>query len=133
MHAETAFGERAGAERAADGFGAFAAKVGQDIDGVLGGYQIVFRDSTNRATRPGTLSVALHRHGHTVKTATVNVTYHSLDMPMPTSTLTLASRGRAYYHQGPLLGMGGRWRVTVSISLPHRQQLQVRLTDLIAR
>ena len=100
---------------------------------LLGSYQIVFRDPVNRATRPGTLSVALYHQGHTVSAARVTVTYHSLDMPMPASTLTLVSRGRGYHHQGPILDMGGRWRITVFVSLSHGRQLQVRLTDLIAR
>jgi hypothetical protein len=99
----------------------------------LGGYQIVFRDPINRATRPGTLSVALRHHGHTVEAAGVKVAYHSLDMPMPASTLTLVSHGRGYQQQGPLLEMGGRWRITIAVSLPQGRQLQVTLTDLIAR
>lgn len=99
----------------------------------LGGYQIVFRDSVNRATRPGTLSVALHHGSHTLNKVRVQVTYRSLDMPMPARTLTLISRGRSYRHEGPLLGMGGRWQITVSVALSQGRQLQVRLSDLIAR
>jgi hypothetical protein len=99
----------------------------------LGGYQILFRDPVNRATHPSTLSVVLHHEGRTVRTARVEVTYHSMDMPMPARTLSLESRGHDYDHQGPLLEMGGRWRLTVFVSLPQGRQLQVRLTDLIAR
>jgi hypothetical protein len=99
----------------------------------LGGYQIVFRDAVNRATRPGSLSVSLRHQGRPPHEAQVMVTYHSLDMPMPNHRLTLAGGRGDYRHEGPLLGMGGRWRITVSVSLPQERQLQLRLTDLVSR
>jgi hypothetical protein len=100
----------------------------------LGGYRILFGDTHNRATRPGTVSIELLRRGQHVSGARVALTYHSLDMPMPTHTLSLHSHRQGHYNQqGPFLGMGGRWRITISIHPPQGQQLRLGLTDLIAR
>ena len=100
----------------------------------LGGYQLVFRDPVNRAAEPGAVSLELHRNGQRVENDQVIVTYRSLDMRMPNHTITLLSNGHGKYsHRGPNLGMGGRWRITVSISPRHGRTTLLSLTDLIPR
>jgi hypothetical protein len=100
----------------------------------LGGYGVLFRDPVNRATQPGAISVELHRSGRPVEHAQIVVTYRSLDMKMPGHTISLSSYGHGKYGQsGPSLGMGGRWRITISISPSHGRTVVVSLTDLITR
>ena len=98
------------------------------------GHRLVFRDSANRATRPGVILVDLRRHGRPLNRARVTVTYHSLDMNMPDQTLTLPSRGHGRYSRtGPRLSMGGRWRIHISAYPNTGPPLQLSLTDLIAQ
>jgi hypothetical protein len=100
----------------------------------LASYRILFNAPRNRATRPGTVSISLLRRGQPVQGADVALSYRSLDMPMPTHTLSLHSQSQGRYsHQGPFLGMGGRWRITISIHPPRGPELKLGLTDLIAR
>jgi hypothetical protein len=100
----------------------------------VGGYRVVFRDPVNRATRPGTVAVELHRRATPVEDARVTVTYGSLDMRMPTHSVNLRSRPQGRYsRRGPTLGMGGRWRITIVISPRRGPTLIVSLDDLIAR
>jgi hypothetical protein len=100
----------------------------------LAGYRILFRDPVNRATHPGAVSVELQHRGRPVEDAHVTVTYHSLDMGMPSHTLRLLphTQGR-YSRTAPTLSMGGRWRITISISRRRAPALLVSLTDLISR
>jgi hypothetical protein len=100
----------------------------------LAGYAILFHDTRNQATHPGLVSIGLRRRGQPLDSAKVRLTYHSLDMSMPTHTISLQphSQGR-YSHQGPFLGMGGRWRITIT-AIPRRGlTLELSLNDLIAR
>jgi hypothetical protein len=99
----------------------------------LARYNILFRDTRNRAGRPGIVTVELRRGGRGVDGSKIVVGYHSLDMHMPSHTITLAARGHGRYtHQGPVLAMGGRWRINVTV-LPHRgPELVLNLTDLIS-
>jgi hypothetical protein len=98
----------------------------------IGGDQLLFRDSVNRATHPGVISVELSRHGRPLNEARITLTYQSLDMNMPTHTLPLLGRGQGWYSRpGPLLGMGGRWRIRVSVLSPSGPALRLSLTDLI--
>jgi YtkA-like len=100
----------------------------------LAGYRVLFRDPVNRATHPGVVSVELQRRGRPVEDAQVTVTYRSLDMRMPSHTLSLLAHTQGRYSRtAPTLGMGGRWRITISISRGHAQALLVSLTDLISR
>jgi hypothetical protein len=97
------------------------------------GYRVRFREPVNRATHPGVVSVELQRRGRPVGNAHVTLTYRSLDMPMPSHTLSLLAHGQGSYSRtGPTLEMGGRWRITISIS-PRRasRELLLSLTDLI--
>jgi hypothetical protein len=99
----------------------------------LAGYRVVFRDPVNRATHPGVVSVELQRRGRPVENAQVMVTYRSLDMRMPSHTLSLLAHTQGRYSSTtPTLGMGGRWRITISISRRHAPALLVSLTDLIS-
>jgi hypothetical protein len=100
----------------------------------LAGYRILFRDPGNRATRPGIVSIELSRRGRSLNGAHITLEYRSLDMPMPTRTLTFLGRGNGLYTQeSPLLGMGGCWRITVAV-VPHDgPALLLVLKDLIAR
>jgi hypothetical protein len=98
------------------------------------GYQILFRDSVNRATDPGGLTVELQRRGRPLSDARIAITYHCLDMKMPTHTITLLNRRQGQYSQtSPLLGMGGRWHVIISIQPRRGPELQLSFTDLVAR
>jgi hypothetical protein len=98
----------------------------------LAGYEVLFRDSVNRATHPGILSVELQRRNRTVNDARVAVAYRSLDMRMQVRTLPLASRGAGRYSRpGPQLRMGGRWRITITVQPQRGPELQLSLTDLI--
>jgi YtkA-like protein len=100
----------------------------------LAGYRILFRDPVNRATHPGVVSVELQRRGRPVENAQVMVTYRSLDMRMPSHTLSLLAHTQDRYSRTtPTLGMGGRWRITISISRRDAPALHVSLTDLISR
>jgi len=100
----------------------------------LAGYRVLFRDPVNRATHPGAVSVDLHRHGRPTDNAQVTVIYHSLDMRMPSHTLSLLAHTQGRYSRtGPTLRMGGRWRLTISISQRHAPALLISLTDLISR
>jgi hypothetical protein len=99
----------------------------------LAGYHILFQDRTNRATRPGVISVELRHGPRSVTNARITVTCRSLDMPMPTHTLHLHSRGHGRYSQrGPRLSMGGRWRLTISVLPRSQPALQLSLTDLVS-
>ena len=98
------------------------------------GYRVVFRDPVNRATHPGVVSVELHRHGRPTDNARVTITYRSLDMRMPSHTVSLVSHTQSRYTRtAPTLRMGGRWRLTISITRPHAPALLISLTDLISR
>jgi hypothetical protein len=99
----------------------------------LAGYRISFRDAPNRPTRPGVLSLDVRRNGQAVDGAKVRLTFRSLDMNMTTHTITLLSRGQGRYSSNaPLLGMGGRWRITVSVLPRQGRALLLSLTDLVA-
>jgi hypothetical protein len=100
----------------------------------LAGYQIVFRDSVNRAAHPGVATVELRRRGRPLDDAGLAITYHCLDMKMPTHTITLLNRRQGQYSRpSPLLGMGGRWQITLTVHPQRAPELQLRFTDLIAR
>jgi hypothetical protein len=100
----------------------------------LAGYRVLFRDPVNRATHPGVVTVELQRRGRPVENAQVTITYRSLDMRMPSHTLSLLAQTQGRYSSTtPTLGMGGRWRITISISQRHPPALLVSLTDLISR
>ena len=100
----------------------------------LGGWRVLFHDSVNRATQPGAISVELHRRGQPIENAQIVVTYRSLDMKMPSHTISLLPQSHGTYsHRGPNLGMGGRWRITVSIAPRHGRAVLVSLTDLVPR
>jgi hypothetical protein len=101
----------------------------------LAGYRVLFDDLRNRATRPGTVSIALLRRGQPVHDAYIALSYRSLDMRMPTRAVSLQQRGPGSFRGGggPFLGMGGRWRITISIRPPRGPELELGLTDLIAR
>jgi hypothetical protein len=97
------------------------------------GYRVLFRNPINRATHPGTDSLELQRRGRPLENAQVTLTYRSLDMPMPSHTLSLLPYGHGRYSRtAPTLEMGGRWQITISISPHHAPQLLIRLTDLIS-
>jgi hypothetical protein len=99
----------------------------------LAGYRVLFRNPINQATHPGVVSVQLQRRGRPLEHAQVTLTYRSLDMQMPSPTLSLLSHGQGHYSRtGPTLTMGGRWQITISISPRHAPPLLVRLTDLIS-
>jgi hypothetical protein len=86
----------------------------------------------NRARRPGVVSVELTRHGQPFNHATISVTYHSLDMPMPNHNFDVLPAGHGQYsHAGPHLAIGGRWRITITIATP-RPRIRLNLTDLIS-
>jgi hypothetical protein len=94
---------------------------------------LILRDSANRASHPGLISVQLSRHDRPLNDARLTVTYHSLDMHMPNQTLTLHNRGQGQYNRtGPRLSMGGRWQIRVSIHPRSGPALQLSMTDLIA-
>jgi hypothetical protein len=81
----------------------------------LAGYRILFGDPVNRATHPGVISVELRSHGRPLNTARVTVTYHSLDMNMPSRTVPLLSHGRGrYIRPGP----GSAWAVAGGSASP---------------
>jgi hypothetical protein len=99
----------------------------------LAGYRILFHDTRNQATHPGLVSIRLQRRGQPVEAAKVHVTYQSLDMNMPTHSVNLQPRGQGRYsHRAPVLGMGGRWRITITAHPQRGSALQLSLTDLIA-
>jgi hypothetical protein len=99
----------------------------------LAGYRISFRDAPNRSARPGVLSLGLRRNGQAVDGAKVSLTFRSLDLNMNPHTNPLLPRGQGHYiSKGPLLGMGGRWRITVSVLPRQGRALLLSLTDLIA-
>jgi hypothetical protein len=100
----------------------------------LAAYRILFQDTHNQATQPGLASIRLQRGGQPLDAAKVQLTYRCLDMTMPTHRISLQPRGQGRYNnQAPVLGMGGRWRISIT-ALPQRgPALQLTLTDLIAR
>lgn len=100
----------------------------------LAGYEVLFRESPNRATRPSAVSIDLRWQGKPTTGADVQLAYHSLDMSMPNHRIQLRSHGPGLYRgDGPLLGMGGRWRLTLTV-LPQRgRALNLSLTDLVSR
>ncbi len=98
----------------------------------LAGYRIHFNAPSNNARHPGAVSIYLRRHGRPVSNARVTITYRSLDMAMPTHTLHLPVRRQGHYsHPGPVLAMGGRWRISISVSPRHAPAFLIRLIALI--
>jgi hypothetical protein len=99
----------------------------------VAGYEIRFSDTTNRASRPGVMSADITRHGQPVDDTTVSLTFHSLDMHMPDHTFNLRPAGHGRFSAaGPHLSMGGRWRITVTITPPRGPRVRLNLTDLIS-
>ncbi len=101
----------------------------------LGAYRLVFRDSPNRASKPGLIAVQLSEHGRPVAGARVKVTLASLGMDMGTLSAVLPQTGLGRYAlAGPILGMSGRWRIGIAIT-PRGggQTLHLSLIDQLAQ
>lgn len=94
------------------------------------GYRLELRVAPNRATVSANATLVLTKQGHAVNGARVRLTYVMLDMPMTGIVRALAPRGRGRYADaGPVLGMSGRWGLTVRVAPLHESPFTVRLVD----
>jgi hypothetical protein len=84
------------------------------------GYRLDLGWTPNRAAVAGTVSLLLSKQGKPVNRARVRLTFTMLDMDMGglTGLLPQTAPGR-YAHAGPILRMGGRWRLRLDVA-PHR-------------
>jgi hypothetical protein len=99
----------------------------------VAGFSILFRDTGNRATHPGIVSVRAARNGHAVKAKT-RLSFHPRGMNMSGVAIPLTVTDHGYSsHQGPRVSMGGLWRISVLMAVRHGPELRLNLTVLISR
>lgn len=95
-------------------------------------YQIELRLTPNRATLPGTITVKLLKRGRSVNSARIKLTFTMLDMDMgQLSGLLPQTTPGTYTHAGPLLGMGGHWKLLIDITPLKQAPLSVAVIDRI--
>jgi hypothetical protein len=130
----TAAAAAAGAALAAGGSGTNTQAVGAfDAVRQIGGLRVEIRDSPNRASKAGTISVALSKKGEPIEGAQVRVTLTMLDMDMGSLSAPLpqAAPGR-YQRSAPILGMGGHWRIALDIKPGSGKRLHLAVVDRMA-
>lgn len=99
----------------------------------LAGFSLALRDSPNRASKAGRISVALTLNGAPVAGAQVKVTLTMLDMPMGSLSAVLPQMAAGRYARPtPILGMGGRWQIALEIRPRGGPRLHLAVVDRVA-
>jgi hypothetical protein len=92
------------------------------------------RDAPNRASKPGAISIRLHGAAGRVVGARVQVTLTMLDMDMGSLAAVLPQAGPGEYRKAvPVLGMGGRWRIAVDVTLRDGRDYRLSIVDRMAQ
>jgi FixH len=95
-----------------------------------GSYSVRFHLTPNRATRTGTVSVALSRAGRPVSGARLRLTVRMLNMNMGAFAVPIPERSAGTYaHLFPVVGMNGRWGFTLDVTPRHGRPFRVALAD----
>lgn len=95
-------------------------------------YRLELRLTPNRATAAGTISLKLAKQGRPVNGARVRLTFAMVDMDMGQLTGLLPQTAPGSYdHAGPVLGMGGRWRLRFDVTPRHGKPFSVTVVDRI--
>lgn len=95
------------------------------------GYRLSLGLAPNRASVKDWVSVALGRHGVPLTGARVTVTYSMPSMKMwrvLTSRLE-PTRPGAYVASQPVLGMAGRWQLSLEVAPKHSPAFHVTIND----
>lgn len=106
------------------------------VDAVLtsGRFHVQLHLTPNVATRAGTVSVWVRDGRGPVIGARIQLTVEMLSMNMGSFTLPLAERSAGTYTRAfPVVGMGGRWKLTLNVSPPGGRSFSVSLADRMPR